>query len=262
MRLSSQRKLTFLAFLAGLTTVGRAPLAEVHATHEFEDGSTRPVSVAVLPSQVELVRQRLIRQEAQVEESGELESFLTAAAASEFEQRGYEVTVLSPSEISSDPTLQELVVDANRRFGEMRTNLEARFSKTKQVQRRRYNAGDEVRLLASRLGVDAIVFTRMQIIAPAAGVRAMNFGMGGETALMSVSIVDGATGDLEAYITLPGMKRSKMFGGHDDIIENPAEQMGNYAAGTLDDLPSADSSLRVEESDEDVLADLDALLEE
>jgi hypothetical protein len=262
MRLSKTRKATGLLTSMLLIVAWQPSRGEVHATHEFEDGSTRPVSVALLPSQVELVKQKLIRQEAQVEESGELESYLTAATAAEFEARGYQIVVPTTSEIASDPTLQELVVDANRRFGEMRTNLEARLSKTKQVQRRRYNAGDEIKLLAARLGVDAIAFTRMQIIAPAAGVRARNFGLGGETALMSVSIVDGTSGDLEAYITLPGMKRGKMFGGHDDIIENPAEQMGNYAAGTLDDLPQADPSLRVVQTDEDVLADLEALLEE
>lgn len=262
MRLSRRLNFAGLILVLSSTLAGRAAVAELHATFEFEDGSTRPVSLAVLPSQVELVKQRLIRQEAQVEESGELESYLTAATASEFEARGYAVSVLNANEIASDPTLQELVVDANRRFAEMRTNLEARFSKTKQVQRRRYNAGDEVKLLAARLGVDAIAFTRMQIIAPAAGVRAMNFGIGGETALMSVSIVDGTSGDLEAYITLPGMKRGSIFGGHDEIMANPAEQMGNYAAGTLRDLPQADPSLRVTQSDEDVLADLEALLEE
>jgi hypothetical protein len=37
--------------------------------------------------------------------------------------------------------------------------------------------------------------------------------------------------------------------------------MANYAGGTLDELPSADASLRVETSADDVLADLDSLLE-
>ncbi|MDX1562288.1 MAG: hypothetical protein R3305_05150 [Gammaproteobacteria bacterium] len=245
---------------AALLAAGSA-VAKVIATDEFEDGSTRPVSLVVLPSQVELVKQRMMRQEAQVEESGELEEHLTAAVANEFRNLGYEVRVVEASDIAADPALQELVVDANRRFDELMTNVGAKLSKSKNVRNREYAAGDASKLLASRLGVDALAFARMQIIAPAAGVRALNFGMGGEQAMLTVTIVDGTSADVEAYITLPALRRGKMFGGHDDIIENPAEQMGNYAAATLDDVPAADPSLRVETSDEDVLSDLESLLQ-
>ncbi len=79
--------------------------------------------------------------------------------------------------------------------------------------------------------------------------------------MLTVTIVDGVSGDIEAYITLPALRRSKMFGGHDDIIENPAEQMANYAGATLDDLPEADPSLRVGTDREGVISDLEALLE-
>ena len=79
--------------------------------------------------------------------------------------------------------------------------------------------------------------------------------------VLTVTIVDGASSDIEAFIKLPGLKRDKMFGGHDDIVNNPEEQMGNYARGTLNDVPEADPSLRVETSTEDVLSDLESLLE-
>lgn len=235
--------------------------AKLIATDEFEDGATRPVSVVVLPSQVSLVKQKLIRQEAQVEESGELEPYLTAAVASEFRARGYEVRVVDAAAISADPGLQELVIDANRRFDELLTNIGSRLAKTRNVRNREYNAGDTARLVAARLGVDALAFARMQIIAPAGGVRALNLGVGGETAMLTVTIVDGNSGDIEAYITLPAMSRGKMFVGHDAIVENPAEQMANYAAGTMDDLPAAEPSLRIESSSDDVLSDLESLLE-
>ena len=236
-------------------------LAEVHATDEFEAGSTRPVSIVVLPSQVELTKQRMIRREAQVEESGQLESHLTDAVAAEFRARDYDVRVIDAAAISKDPQLQELVVDANRRFTEMMTNVQARLKKSKHVQQRRYNAGDTVKLLAARLGVDAVAFTRMQIIAPSGAVRALNFGIGGETAMMTVTVVDGTTADIEAYITTPTFRRGSMFGGHDQIMENPDEEMAKYAGATLDDLPFADPSLREEESEDDVLSDLESLLD-
>jgi len=248
------------AAAAGLM-VGQLALAKVIATDEFEEGSTRPVTLVVLPSQVELVKQRLLRQEAQVEESGELEAHLTAAVAEQFRVHGYEVTVIDASAIANDPTLQELVVDSNRRFSELLTNVGSKLGKSKNVRNREYNAGDEVKLLAARLGVDALAFARMTIIAPAAGVRALNFGMGGESSMLTVTIVDGTSGDVEAYITLPVGRRGRMFGGHDAIIENPAEEMANYAGGTLEELPNADPSLRVEASADEVILDLESLLE-
>jgi hypothetical protein len=44
-------------------------------------------------------------------------------------------------------------------------------------------------------------------------------------------------------------------------MNNPDEEMANYARATLDDLIEADPSLRAQTDDESVLADLDALLE-
>ena len=217
--------------------------------------------VAVLPSQVTLTKQKVIRQEAQIEESGDLEPYLTAAVAEEFRARGYTVKVVDPAAIAADASLQELVVDANRRFDELMTNVGSRLAKSKNVKAREYNAGDEARLLAAKLGVDALAFARMQIIAPSGAVRALNFGVGGETALLNVTIVDGTSSDIEAFITLPTLKRSKMFGGHDEIVENPGEQMGNYAAATLEDMPQAEPTLRVGTSSEDVLSDLESLIE-
>ena len=58
------------------------------------------------------------------------------------------------------------------------------------------------------------------------------------------------------------MRRGRMFGGYQAVLDNPGEEMARYASGTLGDLPEADSSLRIETSDEDVLADIEALLEE
>lgn len=253
----------FLLTTAALVAAayGATAVAKVIATEEFESGATRPVSVVVLPSQVTLLKQKMLRQEEQVEESGELEVPLTAAVANEFRARGYTVRIVDADAIAADPTLQELVVDSNRRFDELLTNVGSRLAKSKNVRNREYNAGDQAKLVAARLGVDALAFARMQIIAPAGGVRALNFGMGGETAMLTVTIVDGATGDVEAYITLPALKRSKMFGGHDDIVENPTEQMGNYAGAALDDLPEADPSLRVETDAGDVLSDIESLLD-
>lgn len=239
--------------------LGQTAWGEVHATKEFEDGSTRPVSIALLPAHVELVKQRMIRQEAQVEEAGQLESHLSAAVAMELSSRGYEVQILSADRINTDPTLQELVVDADRRYAELLGNVATRFKK--KVASRQYNAGESMQLLASYLGVDAVGFVRMQLVAAGKAVKVMNMGMGSTQTMMSVSLIDGATADVEAYITLPILRRGKMFGGYEDVMRDPDVEMARFASATLDDLPEADPSLRVASSDEDVLADLESLLQ-
>jgi hypothetical protein len=233
--------------------------AEVHATNEFVDGSTRPVSILLLPAQVGLVKQRLIRREAQVDESADLERYLTDAVANELTARGYELETIDPQAIGSDPVLQELYLDASRRYAEFLTNIGGRLSK--RVDTRQYNAGDEMKLLAAHLGVDAVAFVQMQLVGAARGVQILNQGLGGTSTTMSVSIIDGTTSDIEAFVTLPILKRGKVLGGYADIMDNPAEEMSRYAAATLDDLPEADPALRVAESEEDVLSDLESLLE-
>lgn len=250
-----------LAIVPGLFMLGMfsAAHAEMHATEEFESGETRPVTVAVLPAQVNLIRQRMIRREAQVEEAGELEAHLSNAVAGELGSKAYEVELITAERINADPELQALVVEANRRFDEVLGNVTRRLRK--KIEERAFHTGDTLTLLANRLGVDAVAFVRMDLIANAKAVQALNFGMGGAQTMMSVSLVDGATTDIEAYVTLPIMRRGRMFGGYDDIMSNPDEEMANYASATLDDLLDAEPSLRAESSDESVLADLDALLD-
>lgn len=238
---------------------GAGALAEMHATEEFESGQTRPVTVAVLPAQVNLIKQRMIRQEAEVDEAGELEAHLAAAVAAELGTKRYEVELVTAERINADPELQSLVVEANRRYDEVLGNMARRLRK--QIEERDFHTGDTLTLLATRLGVDAIAFVRMDLVANAKAVQALNFGMGGAQTMMSVSLVDGTTTDVEAYVTLPIMRRGKMFGGYDDIMNNPDEEMANYASATLDDLIEADPSLRADTSEESVLADLDALLQ-
>jgi hypothetical protein len=234
--------------------------AEMHATDEFAAGTTRPVRIALLPARVELVKQKIIRQEAEPEESGELEGYLTAAVAAGLQGKGYEVEIVDPAARGADPQLQELIVEANRRYDELLANVSVRLRK--QIETRRYHAGDALTLLADRLGVDAIGFVRMQLVAAAKGVQALNFGMAGSQTMMSISLIDRNTTDIEAYVTLPILRRGKTFAGYDEVIADPGNTMGQYAHATLDDLLGAEPSLRAQTTDEDVLNDLESLLAE
>jgi hypothetical protein len=256
------------SFAAGTTLIGayllaaNVSLAELHATEEFESGATRPVSIALLPPHVELTKQGVIRRHAEVEESGELEGHLLSAVAAELQSHGYQLTILSADAINTDPRLQEMVVDGNRRFTEFLGRIRGRMSK--QVRGRRHTAGDEMKLLAARLGVDALAFTRMQMVAPGAGAQALRFlggGGSGTQTMMTVTLIDGTTSDIEAHITLPIMRRGKVFGGYNDVMADPVNEMAKLAAATLQDMPDVDPSSRVEESEEDVLSDIESLLD-
>ena len=260
MRRIEQRNCLATLLVAICALAGAAAQAEVHATDEFESGATRPVSVALLPAHVVLMKQKMIRRSNEVEEAGELEGHLTAAVASELTARGYDVRVLDANAISADARLQELVVDADRRYAETLTNIMSRISK-KRVTRREYNAGDSMKLLASHLGVDGVAFVRMDVVAAGKAVQALNFGIGGTQTMMNVSFIDGTSADIEAYVTLPVMRRGKLAGGYEDMMKDPDVEMARYASATLDDLPFADRSARASQSDDDVLSDLEGLLQ-
>lgn len=236
-----------------------AALAEMHATAEFESGATRPVTIALLPAHVGLQKQRMIRRENQADEAGDLEGYLTAAVADELLLKGYQIQVVTAGQINADSELQALVVESDRLYDELLGNVSSRLRK--QIETRRYHAGDTMTLLANRLGVDAIAFVRMEIVANSKTIQALNFGMGGAQTMMSVSLVDKNTTDIEAYVTLPIMRRGKAFGGYDDIMKDPDVEMANYAGATLGDLLDADPAARVEVAEGDVIDDLESLLE-
>jgi hypothetical protein len=179
-----------------------------------------------------------------------------------FKAQGYEVRVLQPDEVNADPELQELVLDASRRYAEMLTQVRTRMPR--QIGKRRYEAGDEMRALAAKLGVDAVGFAEIQIYATAPGATAVGLilgGSAGSSTLISVSVIDGATANIEAFFVPPVMRRGSMAG-YDAIMADPAARIAELTEATLRDLPQADAAARAtSESDEDVLSDVEELLE-
>jgi hypothetical protein len=235
----------------------------MHATPEFEAGATRPLTIAFLPPQAMLIKQKVIQTEQQIEESGELANYLGASVRAAFAEQGYEVRVLQADEVNADPELQELVLDAGRRYSEMLSQVRTRLPR--QIGKRRYEAGDEMRMLAGKLGVDAVGFAEIQIFAAAPGASAVailtGFGAAGSATLLTVSIIDGATANIEAYFVPPAMRRGSLAG-YDAIMADPAGKIAELTELTLRDLPQADPAARAaRESDEDVLSDVEDLLD-
>jgi hypothetical protein len=124
-----------------------------------------------------------------------------------------------------------------------------------------------MRVLAAKLGVDAIGFADMQVIASAAGASAVavlvGIGSAGSQTMMSVSLIDGKTANIEAYFVPPVMRRGSMMG-YDAIMEDPSGKISQMTELTLKELPTADARARVEvaEDSEDVLSDVESLLED
>lgn len=227
----------------------------LNATPEFESGETRPVSIAVLAAEASIVRAKVVDTEALVDESTRLGATFAAALEKAMEAKGYSVEVIGAEQINADPVLQEHVVDANRRFDELQGQVRPR-----RIKRRIYNAGDEVRLLANHLGVDAVAFSGVDVTITPAGKAIVSALIGGNTAgaYATLALVDGVSGDLEAmansiHIVTPGDKT-------DEEIEEYVTTLAQRAA---DDLPDADPSKRARDaSDEDVLSDIESLLGE
>lgn len=224
------RALIKAAVVIGGLGGGVAAFAAMHATPEFEAGATRPRTIVFLPPHAALVKQKVVKSEQQIEESAELATYLGANVEAEFKARGYDVRVLRPDEIAADPALQELVLDADRRYSEMLTQMRLRLPR--QIGKRRYEAGDEMRLLAAKLGADAVGFAEIQIFAAAPGAAAVSiltgFGSAGSSTMVSISVIDGKTANIEAFFVPPVLRRGSIAG-YEAIMEDPAGKIAEIA---------------------------------
>src|SRR5262249_15044470 len=145
-------------------------MAAMHATKEFESGATRPKTIAFLPPHVDVIKRKIVQSEQLLDEGAAFAVHLQDSLQKEFAAQGYDVKALTWDEVKADRALKELVLDGDRRYTEMLTQVRTKLPR--QIAKRRYQAGDEMRLLAAKLGVDAIGFADMQIVAAAAGASA------------------------------------------------------------------------------------------
>lgn len=246
-----------LLLALGISALSAAQaLGAMNTTPEFESGETRPVSIAVLPVEATVVKDKAVNNENLIEEGIEYGALYASRIETLMGEKGYTVEIIDPERINADPRLQEYVVDANRRYDEMMSHVRPR-----RIKRRKYNAGDEVRLLADYLGVDAIAFSQLQVtVTPMGGaIVSALFGAGSSAGTTSsLSLVDGTTGDLEALFSswdadMPGKKTEGEL----------QQRVIQIAEAALAELPAADpSARRAEDSDADVLSEVESLLGE
>jgi hypothetical protein len=251
------RPLVSVLFTVTLTAAFATPVrAGMHATKEFEAGDTRPKTIAFLPPHATLVKRKVIKAEEQIEEGAELSKFLATSVRNEFAKQGYEVRMLTPDEVNANGELQELVLDVDRRYTELINQV--RLKLPKQIAARRYQAGDEMRVLASKLGVDAIGFADLVMIASAPG--ALFLSGSGTQQMLTVSVIDGGTATIEAYFVPPVLRRGA-FTGYEAVMADPAGKIGEMASMTLKELPPAAATSRAKaDNDKDVVSDVESLL--
>ena len=241
---------------SALVVLVHPAMAGMHATKEFEAGDTRPKTIAFLPPHATLVKRKVIKAEEQIEEGAQLSGFLAASVKNVFAQQGYQVRMLTPEEINANRYLQELVLDADRRYGELLNQV--RLKLPKQIAARRYQAGDEMRVLANKLGVDAIGFADLMMIASAPG--ALFLSGSGTSSMLTVSVIDGGTATIEAYFVPPVFQRGS-FTGYEAVMADPAGKIGEMAQATLKELPKAATTARAKsDRDADVVSDVESLL--
>lgn len=144
------------------------------ATPEYLRGETRPNSVALfLAGPDEIFRK-----------------WAGYYVAELLRAKGYPTKVLHANKINADPQLLELTQRTAKSLdAQQKIFKPGRWVKPKKLKQRKLHVGTPANLLATKLGVDGLVFSQVSV---------SRFGNAWVCGL-AVSVVNGATGDLEAY---------------------------------------------------------------
>jgi hypothetical protein len=243
-----------IVVVAAVLAFSSPAFAQHGFTPEFVSGATRPRSVALLPVEASIVRAKVAETQALIDESVAYGAVFNEQVKALLTAKGYEILVVDAERINHDAQLQEYVVEANRAFDDMMKQY-----RPKKLEKRIYNAGDSVRLLAARLGVDAIAFGKVSVTITPAGKAIMSALIGGSTAgaTSNFALVSGATGDLEAVQlglvpVTPGEKTDQELQAYVATLAERATKR----------VPGADPSARIEvaEADDEVLDEVESLI--
>ena len=240
-------------------------------TPEYARAEYRPKTMVVIPPRAEIVKNKVTGIEQLVEEGSIIEDATSIVLKDKLGELGYQIRILTVEEVNADPGLQDMVRRMNERYDD---ELARMVKKGKDVRARRFTCGDEAQILAARLGAEALVMTRIQASGATGGQQVMAAIFGGSSgyAAMSVGIIAGDNGDVEAFF-------NGVDGGMSDnaLMERPVETMTKVTKKTLKKYPDASEIAKVKKkwpqstdrevpesgkSDDQVLADLEALLGE
>ena len=240
-------------------------------TPEFARGEFRPISMVLIPPLAEVTKDKVTTTESMVEEAAGLEDAAALVLRDQLRSKGYELRILSVDQVNADPVLQQMVRNMNERYD---ADIVQAMKKPKEIRSRRFNFGDEARILAARLDTDALIVSRIAASGATGGQKTMAVLIGGSLgyAAISLGLVAGDNGDLEAFFdgVVANMSPEK-------LAHEPTEVMSKITATALKDFPAHDAAAKYKKSwpqnsnrvipdkaasDDDVLMDLEALFEE
>jgi hypothetical protein len=228
-RIGASRRVVVGLFLF---LTGASALANGIMTPEYARGEYRPKSMVLIPPQATVSKNKVASTEQMIEEGSKLEDAAVLVLSRQFAELGYELNTLSVAEVIADPELQTMVRNVNERYDE---ELARMGFKAKEIRSRRYGLGDPARILAARLGAEALAIGRIDASGATGGQKTMAFLIGGSMghASMSVGIVAGDNGDIEAFISAidPGMSPEK-------LAQDPVGVMANLADKALKKFPA------------------------
>lgn len=173
--------------------------AKRHMTPEFAVGQTRPMSLVLLPPHADFIKRKAVMTEEMVAECKALEEAAAQAVVTDLRGKGYEVRLLTVEEINADPELRELVNRVNDRYQEEWSKI---VRKPRGVRTGRYSLGEETVQLATLLGVEGVLLSRIQAVGITPGRAVLASLFGGQVAgygRLDLSVVEGGQGAVLAY---------------------------------------------------------------
>jgi hypothetical protein len=249
-RISGAAAVVALLLLASQSAfAGACLIGECNAmTMEFRNLELRPTTIVLLPAQSTLKAKGVFNSKDQVGETAMLEASLAEQLVKQISSRGYEVRFLTTDEINADPQLTTLVNEANARYNEEYAKIVA--LKVSGVKYRRFSIGEQGRLLANYLDVDAVAYPRMQAVGASGAAMAFSPTGGGQIN-MEFGLVHARTGDIEAFFG--AINQGGLFGKSlDSILEKPDKHMAKIAKTATKKMPKVGAVLKPQKMKEEV----------
>lgn len=221
-------------------------------TTEFRNLELRPKSIALLPAHSSLKQKGVFSSDDLVGETAILEKSLGDALEKRISALGYEVRRVTLEQVQEDAKLATLVNNANQRYDEEYSKIIV--FKLSGVKYRRYSVGEQARLLATYLGVDAIAYPRMQAVG-ATGAGIMFSPTGGGQINMEFGLTHVRTGDIEAFFG--AINTGGLFGKSiSSILEKPDKHMQKIAKTATKRMPKVGAALRPQKLKHDQIREL------
>lgn len=213
--------------------------AEGHMTPEFARGDFRPKSIVLIPPQATVTKNKVASTEQMIEEGSRLEDAAALELQKQFHAIGYELRILSVAEVNAEPELQAMIRNLNDRYDEETSRFRMSFTggiKGEDVRERRFKLGDAARIVASKLGTDAIAIGRIAAQGATGGQKTMAVLFGGSVgfAALNIGIVAGDNGDLEAFYMGVDNAMSP-----EKLESQPIQVMADVVLRTLKNFPGA-----------------------